>query len=281
MRMLAERVYFDLCRALAWGLRSARYSTVQIMGGDDGQEVRKRRRFCAPLLVWMSGPLITLLDTGVRVLPRRNWEERERRLYRRVYGASIRLDADGSLMLPRFPGDTLAVVLENAALDERTRNRAIEWAVVGLAGLHQQGLTHGDAMAENVLIDLEAGRARWVDFETQHDPGRPESWRRADDVRALMATCLVRTATERIDETVQRIVDAYADARVTGLLPTSFTVGQRPLAFHLAQARFSFRRFREIARVLRGRAEGQTEPRSTTREGTCRSAGTGPRPGSR
>ena len=44
--------------------------------------------------------------------------------------------------------------------------------------------THADAMAENVLIDLEGGVAHWFDFETVHDTGRPLVWRRADDVRA-------------------------------------------------------------------------------------------------
>ena len=51
-----------------------------------------------------------------------------------------------------------------------------------------------DAMAENVLVDLDAGVARWFDFETVHEASRPQIWRRADDVRALLATCLLRTA---------------------------------------------------------------------------------------
>ena len=55
------------------------------------------------------------------------------------------------------------------------------------------GFTHGDAMAENVMVDLEAGVAHWFDFETIHDSRRPMAWRRADDVRALLVTCLVRT----------------------------------------------------------------------------------------
>ena len=131
---------------------------------------------------------------------------------------------------------------------------AIERAVVALAEFHRLGFTHGDAMAENVLVDLEAGVAHWFDFETIHDSSRPMAWRRADDVRALLVTCLVRTVPEKRAGTLQLILDVYADEGVTRLLATSFTsVLRRPLTFHLAQAGLSFQCFREIARLLRER----------------------------
>jgi hypothetical protein len=141
--------------------------------------------------------------------------------------------------------------------------------VVALAGLHQLGFTHGDAMAENVMVDVEAGVACWFDFETIHDSSRPTAWRRADDVRALLVTCLVRTCPEKLAETLHFILDVYedvsrrsceaatADEGVTRVLTTSFTsVLRRPLTFHLAQAGLSFQCFREIARLLRGRVGG-------------------------
>ena len=210
--------------------------------------------FYAPLLVWMGGPLVRILDTGVRVLPQRDWEERERRIYRSLRGTSIRIDADGMLVLPCLAGETLATLLEDPELEESVRKRAIERAVVALAEFHRLGFTHGDAMAENVLVDLEAGVAHWFDFETIHDSSRPMAWRRADDVRALLVTCLVRTVPEKRAETLQLILDVYADEEVTRLLATSFTsVLRRPLTFHLAQAGLSFQCFREIARLLRER----------------------------
>jgi hypothetical protein len=224
--------------------------------------VRKYRFFFAPLLVWFGGPLLEILDTGVRVLPQRDWEERERQIYRSLRGTSIRIDADGMLLLPCLAGETLAALLENPDLEEPVRKRAIELAVVALARFHHLGFTHGDAMAENVLVDLApervskggAGLAHWFDFETIHDPNRPVAWRRADDVRALLATCLVRTAPEKLAETLQFILDVYADEGVTRLLATSFTpVLRRPLTFHLAQAALSFQCFRQIARLLRER----------------------------
>ncbi len=231
---------------------------------QDGQRlVRKHRRFYAPLLIWMSGLLVRILDTGVRVLRQPDWEERERRIYRRLRGASIGVQADGVLVLPRLPGHTLAAWLEDPALDESSRMTAIERAVVALAGFHHQGFTHADAMAENVLVDLEAGTACWFDFETIHDSSRSMTWRRADDVRALLVTCLVRTAAEKRVETLEFILDVYADEDVTRVLATSFTsVWRRSLTFHLLQARLSFQCFCDIGQSLR---EGSRESGSRDR----------------
>ena len=201
MLELAERAYFRFCLALGGLLRASRYSSARIVDRDGKAHVRKHRRFYAPLLVWLGDPLVVMLDTGVRVLHRAEWEERERQMYSRLYGLSIRVESGGVLLLPHLVGVTLASLLEDPLLDDSVRSVAIERAVVALARLHRAGFTHGDAMAENVLLDLEAGVARWFDFETVHDLGRPIAWRRADDVRALLATCVVRTEPQRIPET--------------------------------------------------------------------------------
>ena len=251
MRELAERAYFLLCLALGRLLRCGRYSKARIVNHDGELHVQKYRLFYAPLLVWMGGPLLRILDTGVRVLPQGDWEERERRVYRSLHGTSIRIDAGGMLVLPCLAGEPLASLLENPEQEESVRQWAIERAVVALAELHHLGVTHADAMAENVLVDLEAGFAHWFDFETIHDARRPLAWRRADDLRALLVTCLVRTVPEKRAETLQLILDAYADEGVTRVLTTSFSsVVRRPLTFHLAQAGLSFQCFREIARLL-------------------------------
>ena len=250
--MLAERAYFVLCLGLGGVLRAARYSNARIVSIDGERHVQKHRLFYAPLLVWMAVALCKILDTGVRVLPQHDWEERERWIYRNLYGTSIRSEASGMLVLPCLPGATLAALLDDQEIEESLRKRAIRLAVDGLADFHRRGLTHADAMAGNVLVDLSAGVARWFDFETAHDHCRPMAWRRSDDVRALLVTCVVRTAPGKLAETVQLIRDVYADDEVTRHLAASFaSVLRRSLTFHLAQAGLSFRSFREIARVLR------------------------------
>lgn len=246
-----ERAYFAVCLAAGRVLRSTKYSTARIVIREGEVEVRKNRLRYAPVLVWVAGPLMTMLDTGLRVLPQREWEERERRIYQIVRGTSIQVDADGVLVLPCLAGETLAALLQNPELEDSVRMRAIEHAVVALARFHRFGLTHGDAMAENVMVDLEAGLAQWFDFETVHDSRRSMAWRRADDLRALLVTSLVRTVPESRADTLHHILDVYADERVTRLLSASFrSVLQRPLVFHLAQAGLSFRHFQEIARLL-------------------------------
>ena len=80
------------------------------------------------------------------------------------------------------------------------------------------------------------------------------AWRRADDVRALLVTCLVRTEPGKRAETLRDILDVYGDEAVTRIVATSFTsVVRRPLTFHLAQAGLSYQCFREIGRLLRTR----------------------------
>ena len=250
MRDLAERAYFHLCRGLGWLLRSARYSTVQIVGQA---EVRKRRALFAPFLIAISGPLLEILDTGVRVLPQRDWEEREREIQQRLRGTSIRIDADGTLVLPCLPGETLAAVLENPATNgvgakDSNRTRGRRARRVPSPRIHARR-RHGRERADR-SVEGDGG-ARWFDFETMHDPSRPIAWRRADDVRALAVTCLLRTAPEKLAETLQLILDVYDDEEVTRILAASFnSVWRRPLTFHLAQAGLSFQRFREIARLL-------------------------------
>jgi hypothetical protein len=251
---LAARGYFVLCRALGRVLRSGKYSKVRIVNQDGEVQVRKHRLFFAPLLVWLGGPVLRILDAGVRVLPQRDWEERERQIYHQLYGTSIRIDADGTLVLPCLAGETLAALLEDPAREAAVRKTAIERAVVALTEFHQRGFTHGDAMAENVVVDLEAGAAHWFDFETVHDTSRPMAWRRADDVRALLVTCLVRTAPEKHAEILQLILNVYADEEVARLLAANvISVLRRPLTFHLAQAGLSFQSFGTIARLLRER----------------------------
>jgi serine/threonine protein kinase len=252
VRELGERAYFFLSRALGRLLRESRYSTIRVIQGEPW--VRKNRTFYAPFLISIGGPLVRILDTGVRVLPQREWEERERLMYQQDRGASIRVEADGTLVLPRLPGETLATWLENPRLDTSVRKRAIELAVGSLASLHERGFTHGDAMAENVMVDLDSGAARWFDFETLHDPSRPLAWRRADDVRALLATSLLRTRPTDLAATLQLILDVYDDEAVSRLAAAHFTSVMRPpLSFHLGQAGLSFQMFRRISGLLEER----------------------------
>lgn len=255
MRQAAERACFTLCSALGRVLRSGKYSITRNVDEDGELRVRKHRLFYAPPLLWLSGPLVRLLDTGVKILPQRDWQERERRIYQTIHASTIRIDSNGTLVLPRLRGKTLATVLEDPGLEESARKMAIQSAVVALAELHRAGFTHGDAMAENVMVEIDRGVAHWFDFETIHEASRPLLWRRTDDVRALLATCLIRTSPEKFGETLRFVLDVYGDAQVVRSLAASFSpVLRRSLPFHLAQADLSYRNYQEITRLLNHRA---------------------------
>jgi hypothetical protein len=257
VRELAARAYFGLCLASGRMVRSATYSKVSVVHEGGEPVVRKHRRFYAPFLIWMSRLLVSILDGGVRVLQQRDWEERERRIYGSLRASSIAVYADGVLVLPFLAGHTLAALLERPGLEESSRKRAIEYATVALAEFHRLGFTHADAMAENVMVDLDAGVARWFDFETVHDANRSLAWRRSDDVRALLATCLLRTVPGKRAETLELILDVYANEDVARVLAATFrSVWRRSLTLHLAQAPLSFQCFCEIGRRLR---EGSPE----------------------
>src|SRR5687768_6316534 len=160
MRDVAERAYFNLCLGFGRLLRAGRYSAVRIAADGETTHVRKQRLFYAPMLVWLGAILVRMLDTGMRVLPQREWVERERLLYDSLYGSSVRIDGDGVLVLPYLIGSTLAEVLEDPSITRAVRQRAIELSVRALVDFHQRGHTHGDAMAENVMVDLDTGVAR-------------------------------------------------------------------------------------------------------------------------
>jgi serine/threonine protein kinase len=252
VRELAERAYFGVSFRLGRLLRASRYSRTRIVVEGGKPQVRKRRAPHASLLIWMSVPLVGLLNPGVRVLPTREWVERERTLYRTLYGAPVREEGDGTLVLPFLSGRTLASLVEDRDVSEPVRMCAIELAVTALAQLHSRGITHGDAMAENVMVDVEADMARWFDFETVHEDQRSLTWRCADDLRALLTTSLLRTAPDDLDRMMGVILERYADAEVTRHLAANLaSVWRRPLSFHLGQAGLSFRNYRALQQALR------------------------------
>jgi serine/threonine protein kinase len=245
-----ERCYYAACLRVGRVLRAGRYSDVRFAREDGRSEVRKRRRVYAPLLVSMSRPVFRVLGTGMRVLPQQAWLDRERELYGRLQRASVRIE-HATLVLPVLPGATLSDLLADPSLSRAERTMAIVLAGRSLAELHRMEITHGDAMAENVLVDLAGGAAHWFDFETVHDDDRPRAWRRADDLRAFVATSIVRTPEDAIEWTLTALIDGYRDDAAWIRLAGHFaSVLRRPLAFHLGQAPLTAARYRAIARLL-------------------------------
>ena len=252
---LAARAYFVLCVALGRLLRSGTYSTTPDRRGGRERQVRKSR------VVLRAPPGLA------------GWAAAQDPRYRRAGPPAAGLGGAGA---PASTGASAARrfgsrptgrsscraslerrwrrLLEDPELDESVRKTAIERAVVALAEFHRAGFTHGDAMAENVLVDLEpasptGSTSRRCMIRVARSPG---------DVPTTCGHCSPRASSghrpEKRAETLQLILDVYADEGVTRVLAASFTsVLRRPLTFHLAQAGLSLRCFREIGRLLRER----------------------------
>lgn len=249
---MIERTWFGLCLLAGGLLRSARYARTEVVSCDGEPVVHKQRRFYAHLLIGLGNLLGRLLGTGVRVLPYRQWVMRERELMAVLYGAPVRWEDNGSMTLPFLPGITLAALLEDADTAPSERRRGIVLATSALARLHDSGYTHADAMAENVMIDLDGGAAHWFDFETIHEPDRPADWRRGDDLRALIATCLLRANEHDRGPELREILEAYPYREPVQYAATAFASAlQRSLPLHLGQAPLSLDAFRQIHALLR------------------------------
>ena len=223
-----------LC-AWAWGgcsgPRSTRRLRIVSTHGRRASQVRKHRLFYAPLLVWLGGPLVSILDTGVRVLPQRDWEDRERRIYRSLYGTSIRIDADGTLVLPYLAGETLATLLEDPELEEsirKTRHRTGGRRArrVPSAGIHPRRRHGRERHGRSSRLESLAGST------SRPFMNRVARW--PGDVPTTCEHCSSPAWSEpfpkQFAETLQLILDVYADEDVTRVLATSFTsVFRRPL----------------------------------------------------
>jgi hypothetical protein len=188
---------------------------------------------CAAL-VWLGGPLV---DPGYRRAgpSRQEWEERERRVYWSLRGASIRIERTGHWSCLSSPVRRWRP-LEDPELEGRS-DEAIDRRSPR-SPRPSRGTDHGDAMART-LIDLAAGVARGLTSRPAITRGA--LWRgNADDVRP----CSSRAAIERSPRSSPRhyiILDVYSDEDVTCVLASTFATSAAASAtFHLAQAGLSF-----------------------------------------
>jgi len=191
--------------------------------------VWKRRTEAADFLIPPGNLLLRWHPVPVHMAPVDDWARWEDRLYRRLYGQTVRQEGE-TLILPRLPGTPV--------LDQLDDPRAFPAAVAALLDLHRHSflgrrISHGDATAHNVLFD--GSEARWFDFDAMHDLRTPASLRHADDLRALLFSAVGR-APERIEALLDAVM-AYPDAVVLqelGRLVVSWRLHWSP--YHHGQA---------------------------------------------
>lgn len=222
---------------------------------DGSSRLAKRRRCFARWLIPIGNGYLRWLRAGVQVLPDGLWQAREIEVQRRLYGVECTVDDRGWLLLPLWPGRLAADYCADISVPLEERLRALAAVVRSLRELHEISvsdgpLCHGDATLRNVIYDPNLSNARWIDFDTVHEPAELLC-RQADDVRADLYSALEVVRDASVETILETVRTGYDDASVWRHLRDLLRNG--PIhagAFHLAQAAPSVSRRRELERRI-------------------------------
>ncbi len=146
-----------------------------------------------------------------------------------------------------------------SSLDEQFA--AIRWAMAALDQLHQhqadwgnglhQSISHGDATANNVIIDSRTQSASWIDFDTRHHRQLPTADRRADDLRALIYSVASHLPQSHYPRLAQEFSAQRPEATVVNRFRCHLESDWRRLnTFQLAQAPLSWKNSAALSHVL-------------------------------
>ncbi len=221
---------------------------------------KRRLRFVAPLIA--AGNLYLKREGAhARVLSDREWRNWETKVYRAIYDIELVTDERGRLCVPARSGVNLAAYLQSESATQPEKLSAIGLAVRSLYRLHavimqwpdgqNRPLSHGDATVENVIIDDACVNASWLDFDTIHESRMDAAWRHADDLRALTYSAAARLPASSFPELTRTIVANYGSTVPLDALEEIVAYRRnRPISFHLAQARVAFRKRRLLDDAL-------------------------------
>lgn len=168
----------------------------RLHGGRPGWE--KRRRVGAGLVLASGNRFLRWTGHGIRMNPDAGaWQARELESFRLLHGRELGCGELGpdAIWTERLPGTDLRALLAadgltrlvmRAAGEEIARAHALTDPATG------SPWSHGAPHLGNVLFDAEQGRARLIDFETEHDPARDAVDRHADDLLSFLLDLLGR-----------------------------------------------------------------------------------------
>jgi hypothetical protein len=248
------------CRRLLGILLSMiRLHRVEFVSIDGVEWVRKRRRCFAYLIIPPGNLFLKIIGSPMIVLPSARWLEWERAIETSTQRNLVSTDpiAKGTCLLcRRVPGISLRQVLADPDYSPEQKSDAIRWSLAALRLLHQsvvdwgrgirQSISHGDATASNVIVDVDNRAACWIDFDTRHQPNVPEADRRTDDLRSLIYSSAVNLPASGFPELADILVAAKFDdaivrrfrQRLTGEWShlTAAQLAQAPLQWSAATA---------------------------------------------
>ena len=182
---------------------------VQTLDTTGGAIVWKTRRRTSRIAVSAGNLFLKMQRAGVEVLTTDEWLRWELAVWSAKNRSALDNDVNkvsqraaypcvqsNGLLIPRLPGEPLSRILADARRPIGSRLQCVGWALQSLEHLHShsadwgdglvQPISHGDATAENVIIDISNQSACWIDFDTRHRASLRAIERHADDLRALV-----------------------------------------------------------------------------------------------
>jgi hypothetical protein len=211
-------------RLLGVMLSMIRLHRVDFVSMDGVEVVRKRRKRFAHLIIPAGNLFLKITGSPNIVLPLTLWLEWEHAVEASTRRGLVSTDrfADGtSLWCRRVPGTSLRQVLAASDCSSNQKCDAIRWSLASLRMLHEnvsdwgdgirQSTSHGDATANNVIVDFNKRTACWIDFDTRHRPHLSEADRRTDDLRALIYSSAVHLPASRFPELADILIAAQFD----------------------------------------------------------------------
>ncbi|MCY2962393.1 MAG: hypothetical protein NT069_01870 [Planctomycetota bacterium] len=250
-------VYRRRLGALLKAVRLHRWSCGD--GSSDGWQ-RKSRRPLSEWLLPIGNLYLAVQRAPSRVLSARDWLRREQ-LVAEALSREVGIDPDRRALTMRWEsGSSLRQILASGASIEE-KLAASQLAAAALRRLHalpvvdlpfcDSQFSHGDATCDNVIVDLAAETAGWIDFDTQHRADLSHDDRRADDLCVLLFSTAGCLPEHHAAECVAAVAAGYdAPASICGLART-LHADRCPTVFQLAQAPLSARRFEKVKNAIR------------------------------
>ena len=181
--------------------------------------VKHRRRGMAPIIA-AGGVFLWASNSGIRMfVSTTRWQRWETHCFALVHpDRACGIEGRSGIWQQEVPGQslrshlqagTLTAAMVHAAGGALRRVHALPCPILG-------EWTHGDPHLGNVLVD-DAGVARLIDFETQHDPRRSPAWRRADDLLVFLLELTGRLSAEQGRPLAMAFRDGYGVAEAATL----------------------------------------------------------------
>jgi hypothetical protein len=214
-------------RLLGLMLSMVRLHRVEFVSVDGDEVVRKRRKRFAHLIIPPGNLFLKITGSPVIVLPLTPWLEWEHAVETSTRRSLLSMDpfeSGTALCFRPVPGTSLRQVLAAGDFSTKQKSDAIRWSLASLRMLHEsvadwgngvrQSISHGDATANNVIVDFNKKTACWVDFDTRHQPHISEADRRTDDLRALIYSSAVYLPASSFPDLADILIAAQLNAAI-------------------------------------------------------------------